>query len=66
MKNNNKNLYEPPAEQHYKKRYLARKLEEKEADTEIREFHDSRTTPSSTLYEAQDMEEEGGLRGMSS
>ena len=53
-----------PAETGSKKRYLERKVEEKEAGEQIREFHDTRTTPPSSLREAQDLEEEGGLRGM--
>jgi len=53
-----------PVDTGSKKKYLERKIEEKEAGAEIREFHDTRTTPSSEVYEAQDMEEEGGLRGM--
>jgi hypothetical protein len=47
-----------------KKKYLERKVEEKEAGEQIREFHDTRSTTSSTMREAQDLEEEGGLRGV--
>ena len=53
-----------PADTGSKKKYLERKVEEKEAGQQIREFHDTRTTPSSAVYEAPNLEEEGGLRGM--
>ena len=39
MKNTNHNLTEPIEQQHYKKRYLARKLQEEEAEDAIRRFN---------------------------
>jgi hypothetical protein len=38
MKKTTHNLYAPVEQQHYKKKYLARKLEEREADKQIDEF----------------------------
>lgn len=39
MKNTNHNLTEPIEQQHYKKRYLARKLQEEEAENAIRQYN---------------------------
>ena len=39
MKNTNHNLTEPIEQQHYKKRYLARKLQEEEAEHAIRQYN---------------------------
>lgn len=38
MKKTTHNLYEPVEHQHYKKKYIARKLEERDADKQINEF----------------------------
>lgn len=38
MKKTTHNLYDTPEQQHYKKKYLARKLEEQEADKLINDF----------------------------
>lgn len=38
MKNKQPNLYEPVSEQGYKKNYLQRKLEEKEAEKELEQW----------------------------
>ena len=62
--NTKKSYYVQPVDTGSKKKYLERKVEEKEAGQQIREFHDTRTTPSSAVYEAPNLEEEGGLRGM--
>jgi len=39
MKNTNHNPVEPIEQQHYKKRYLARKLQEEEAENAIRQYN---------------------------
>ena len=39
MKNTNHNPVEPIEQQHYKKRYLARKLQEEEAEHAIRQYN---------------------------
>lgn len=39
MKNTNHNPVEPIEQQHYKKRYLARKLQEEEAEDAIRQYN---------------------------
>lgn len=38
MKNTTHNLYEPVERQHYKKRYLQRRLEEEDAKREIKNY----------------------------
>lgn len=38
MKKDDKNSYEPEAKRHYKKKYIERKVEEKEADDQIKEY----------------------------
>ena len=50
---------EPVERQHYKKNYLERKLQEKDAENEIRNY--SYTTESASLPEAPDVDEEGKL-----
>jgi hypothetical protein len=42
MKNNTHDYTEPVDKQHYKKRYLLRKLEEQEADKLIKTYNDDR------------------------
>jgi hypothetical protein len=42
MKNTSHDSYKPVAEQHYKKKYLERKIQEQEADEEIQTYE--RTT----------------------
>lgn len=49
MKNTTHNVYEAPEKQHYKKGYLQRKLEEKDAEQQIKSF---------ALSKTQDVEEE--------
>lgn len=43
MKTEDKNTYEAEPKRHYKKRYLLRKLEEQEAEQEIKRYEDSET-----------------------
>ena len=40
MKDQNKNVFEPPERKHYKKRYLVRKAEEAEAEREIETYEE--------------------------
>ena len=39
MKNNNHNPIDNHERQHYKKKYLERRLQEEDADKQIKEFH---------------------------
>jgi hypothetical protein len=59
MKNSSHIPTEPIERQHYKKNYLERKLQEKDAENEIRNY--SYTPESSSLPEAPDVDEEGKL-----
>lgn len=40
MKNNNHNHFEPVERQHYKKAYLKRRIQEQEAEEEMRRIED--------------------------
>jgi hypothetical protein len=53
MKKTTHNLYAPVEQQHYKKKYLARKLEEREADKQIDDFT---YTPSDEVPDSQPMD----------
>lgn len=45
MKKENHNPLEPVDKQQYKKRYLVRKLEEQEAEEEIKNYHEEEEEP---------------------
>jgi len=64
MKYNNKNLAVHPDEQGYKKKYITRKIEEKEADTEIRRFHGEGEAPPREMCDAQNVDEERSVRNV--
>ena len=59
MKNSNHNLFEAVEKQHYKKKYLERKLDERTADEEIRTFTYRST---GEVSETPSLDEEGHLR----
>lgn len=59
MKNSSHIPTEPIEKQHFKKNYLERKLQEKEAENEIRKY--SYTPESPPLFETPDVDETGKL-----
>ena len=54
MKKTTHNLYAPVEQQHYKKKYLARKLEERDADKQINDYT---YTPSDEVPDTQTVAE---------
>ena len=56
MKKSTHNQSEPPEKQHFKKSYLQRKLEEKEADDEIKAYERSKE-----MSETPDVDEKGPM-----
>ena len=59
MKNSNKNCTLPVDEIGYKKKYLARKIQENEAEHEIKTYHRSED-----LQSPSDVDEEGSVRNV--
>ncbi len=55
----------PVDEMGYKKKYIARKIQESEADNEIKNYK-GRVAPTSEVRDAQDVDEEGSVRNLSS
>jgi hypothetical protein len=55
-------LWQPVPEQQYKKQYLVRKVQEIEAEEEIRKYDGDKSTyplPTSAVPNSQDLDEEG-------
>lgn len=61
MKTQNKNCMMPVDEIGYKKKYLERKIQESEAEYEIKTYNQSLQVP-----DAPDVDEEGSVRNVSS
>lgn len=61
MKTQKKNCWMPVDEIGYKKKFLTRIIEEKEAESEIKSYNNR----SSEMPHAQDVDEEGSVRNLS-
>jgi hypothetical protein len=65
LKTQNKSYTVPVDEMGYKKKYIARKIQESEADNEIKNYK-GRVAPASEVRDAPDVDEEGSVRNLSS
>lgn len=65
MKTQKKNSWMPVDEIGYKKKFLTRIIEEKEAESEIKRFCGNREASSGEMSHAQDVDEEGSVRNLS-
>ncbi len=65
MKTQNKSYTVPVDEMGYKKKYIARKIQENEAELEI-ENYKRRMASTSEVRDASDVDEEGSVRNLSS
>ena len=64
MKTTNKSCTVPVDEMGYKKKYLARKIQENEADNEIKDYK-GRVASATEVRDASNVDEEGSVRNLS-